>query len=52
MAAERIYMYGVVGIGERRDGLFSITGTVEKAARKKAPSNLIMSGCQILRRAS
>src|SRR5882672_10496204 len=50
--AERIHMYGVVGVGEHvgNDGskLFSLTQTVEKPAREAAPSNLIITGRYIL----
>jgi UTP--glucose-1-phosphate uridylyltransferase len=45
---ERIHMYGVVGIGERRGKLFSVTGMVEKPAREKAPSNLTITGRYVL----
>src|SRR5262245_64406752 len=48
MPAERIHMYGVVGIGERRGNLFSVTQMVEKPARERAPSNLIITGRYIL----
>src|SRR5262249_32103321 len=48
MPAERLHMYGVVGVGERRGGLFSITQPVEKPAREGAPSNLIITGRYIL----
>jgi UTP--glucose-1-phosphate uridylyltransferase len=48
MAAERLHMYGVVGIGERRGNLFSVSQMVEKPARDKAPSNLIITGRYIL----
>jgi UTP--glucose-1-phosphate uridylyltransferase len=48
MPAERIHMYGVVGVGERRGGLFSVTQMVEKPTRKRAPSNLIITGRYIL----
>ena len=48
MSAERIHMYGVVGIGERRGALFSLTQMVEKPARETAPSNLILTGRYIL----
>ena len=41
-------MYGVVGIGERDGGLFSVTQMVEKPARERAPSNLIITGRYIL----
>jgi UTP--glucose-1-phosphate uridylyltransferase len=45
---ERIHMYGVVGIGERRGKLFSVTQMVEKPAREKAPSNLTITGRYVL----
>jgi UTP--glucose-1-phosphate uridylyltransferase len=50
---ERTHMYGVVGVGERVGGkhggkLFSLTQMVEKPAREKAPSNLIITGRYIL----
>ena len=45
---ERIHMYGVVGIGERKGKLFTLTGMVEKPARENAPSNLIITGRYIL----
>jgi UTP--glucose-1-phosphate uridylyltransferase len=52
MAAERIHMYGVVGIGEHvgNDGskLFALTQMVEKPKREAAPSNLIITGRYIL----
>jgi len=48
MPAERIHMYGVVGIGERRGNLFSVTQMVEKPPRDRAPSNLIITGRYIL----
>jgi UTP--glucose-1-phosphate uridylyltransferase len=52
MAAERIHMYGVVGIGEHVANhggkLFSLTEMVEKPAQEKAPSNLIITGRYIL----
>jgi UTP--glucose-1-phosphate uridylyltransferase len=46
--AERIHMYGVVGIGERKGSLFSLTQMVEKPSREAAPSNLIITGRYIL----
>jgi UTP--glucose-1-phosphate uridylyltransferase len=49
--AERVHMYGVVGVGERvgKTGkLFGLTQMVEKPAREKAPSNLIITGRYIL----
>ena len=52
MAAERIHMYGVVGVGKQVDNhggkLFSLTQMVEKPARENAPSNLIITGRYIL----
>ena len=52
MAAERIHMYGVVGVGEHVNNhggkLFSLTQMVEKPPREKAPSNLIITGRYIL----
>jgi UTP--glucose-1-phosphate uridylyltransferase len=48
MPAERLHMYGVVGIGERRGELFAVNQMVEKPARDKAPSNLIITGRYIL----
>jgi UTP--glucose-1-phosphate uridylyltransferase len=48
MPAERIHMYGVVGIGERKGSLFSLTQMVEKPSREAAPSNLILTGRYIL----
>jgi UTP--glucose-1-phosphate uridylyltransferase len=46
--ADRVHMYGVVGIGERRGKLFSVTQMVEKPPREKAPSNLIITGRYVL----
>jgi UTP--glucose-1-phosphate uridylyltransferase len=46
--ADRVHMYGVVGIGEKKGKLFGITEMVEKPARAKAPSNLIITGRYIL----
>jgi UTP--glucose-1-phosphate uridylyltransferase len=48
VAAERVHMYGVVGIGERKGQLFAITEMVEKPTRAAAPSNLIITGRYIL----
>ena len=45
---ERVDQYGVVGIGERRGNMFSITNMVEKPAPDSAPSNLILTGRYIL----
>src|SRR3974390_2249375 len=46
--AERIHMYGVVGVGAQLGKAFKITGMVEKPAREAAPSNLIITGRYIL----
>ena len=48
MPADRIHMYGVVGMGERKGKLFSITQMVEKPPREKAPSSLIITGRYVL----
>jgi len=52
VAPERVHMYGVVGVGKNvgKNGgkLFSVTQMVEKPARDKAPSNLIITGRYIL----
>ena len=45
---ERISSYGVVGVGKTKGNTFRITGMVEKPARDKAPSNLIITGRYIL----
>ena len=45
---ERVDQYGVVGIGERKGKMFSISGMVEKPPRDRAPSNLILTGRYIL----
>jgi UTP--glucose-1-phosphate uridylyltransferase len=46
--ADRIHMYGVVGVGERQGKLFSITRMVEKPPREQAPSNLTITGRYVL----
>jgi UTP--glucose-1-phosphate uridylyltransferase len=46
--ADRVHMYGAVGVGARNGNLFRITEMVEKPARSKAPSNLIITGRYIL----
>ncbi|HEY4403155.1 MAG TPA: UTP--glucose-1-phosphate uridylyltransferase GalU [Xanthobacteraceae bacterium] len=46
--ADRIHMYGVVGVGETHGKLFSITRMVEKPAREQAPSNLTITGRYVL----
>ena len=48
MPADRLHMYGVVGVGETKGKLFGITQMVEKPPREKAPSNLIISGRYVL----
>jgi UTP--glucose-1-phosphate uridylyltransferase len=45
---DRVDQYGVVGIGERKGKMFSITSMVEKPPRDRAPSNLILTGRYIL----
>jgi UTP--glucose-1-phosphate uridylyltransferase len=46
--AERVHMYGVVGVGPARGKAFSITGMVEKPKAREAPSNLSITGRYIL----
>ena len=48
VAHDRVDQYGVVGIGERKGKMFSITNMVEKPAKERAPSNLILTGRYIL----
>ncbi len=45
---DRVDQYGVVGVGERKGKMFSITTMVEKPPRERAPSNLILTGRYIL----
>jgi UTP--glucose-1-phosphate uridylyltransferase len=45
---DRIDQYGVVGVGERKGKVFSITTMVEKPRADRAPSNLILTGRYIL----
>ena len=45
---ERVNQYGVVGIGERKGKMFSITSMVENPPVDRAPSNLILTGRYIL----
>jgi len=45
---DRVHMYGVVGVGAPKGKAFTITGMVEKPARRDAPSNLIITGRYIL----
>jgi UTP--glucose-1-phosphate uridylyltransferase len=46
--ADRIHMYGVVGVGEPHGEAFAITQMIEKPPREQAPSNLIITGRYIL----
>jgi UTP--glucose-1-phosphate uridylyltransferase len=46
--ADRIHMYGVVGVGKPKGKLFEITQMVEKPPPAQAPSNLIITGRYIL----
>jgi UTP--glucose-1-phosphate uridylyltransferase len=46
--ADRIHMYGVVGVGEPLGEAFAITQMIEKPPREQAPSNLIITGRYIL----
>jgi UTP--glucose-1-phosphate uridylyltransferase len=48
VAEERTHMYGVVGVGKRKNAAFEITSMVEKPPRGSAPSNLIITGRYIL----
>jgi UTP--glucose-1-phosphate uridylyltransferase len=48
VARDRVDQYGVVGIGERKGKMFAITTMVEKPAKARAPSNLILTGRYIL----
>jgi len=45
---QRVDQYGVVGVGERKGNMFSITAMVEKPQPARAPSNLILTGRYIL----
>ncbi|HEX2656271.1 MAG TPA: UTP--glucose-1-phosphate uridylyltransferase, partial [Xanthobacteraceae bacterium] len=45
---DRTHMYGVVGVGQSKGKSFEVTEMVEKPARGKAPSNLIITGRYIL----
>jgi len=45
---ERVDQYGVVGVGAPKGKTFAITSMVEKPARERAPSNLILTGRYIL----
>jgi UTP--glucose-1-phosphate uridylyltransferase len=46
--AERVHMYGVVGVGPAKGKAFSITKMVEKPKAPEAPSNLAITGRYIL----
>ena len=46
--ADRIHMYGVVGVGKPRGKAFAITKMVEKPKAADAPSNLSITGRYIL----
>ena len=45
---DRVDRYGVVGVGESKGKMFSITSMVEKPPVDSAPSNLIITGRYIL----
>jgi UTP--glucose-1-phosphate uridylyltransferase len=46
--AERIHMYGVVGVGKPKGKAFAVTKMVEKPKAADAPSNLTITGRYIL----
>jgi UTP--glucose-1-phosphate uridylyltransferase len=46
--AERVHMYGAVGVGKSYGQAFEITRMIEKPSREEAPSNLIITGRYIL----
>jgi UTP--glucose-1-phosphate uridylyltransferase len=46
--AERVHMYGVVGVGQSKGKAFAITKMVEKPKPSEAPSNLSITGRYIL----
>ena len=46
--AERVHMYGVVGVGAPKGKAFAITKMVEKPKAAEAPSNLSITGRYIL----
>ena len=48
MPAERVHMYGVVGVGQTKGKAFSITKMIEKPKPAEAPSNLTITGRYIL----
>src|SRR5215467_16140819 len=45
---DRVHMYGVVGVGERKGKAFAITKMVEKPKASEAPSDLTITGRYIL----
>jgi UTP--glucose-1-phosphate uridylyltransferase len=45
---DRVDQYGVVGVGENKGKMFTITAMVEKPPVDRAPSNLILTGRYIL----
>ena len=45
---ERVDQYGVVGVGQQKGKMFTITSMVEKPPIDRAPSNLILTGRYIL----
>ncbi|MCL6706577.1 UTP--glucose-1-phosphate uridylyltransferase GalU [Pseudomonas sp. R2.Fl] len=45
---ELTHKYGIVGVGDKLDGGFRITGMVEKPAKGTAPSNFFINGRYIL----
>jgi UTP--glucose-1-phosphate uridylyltransferase len=48
VADDMTHMYGVVGVGKRRNSAFEITSMVEKPPRGSSPSNLIITGRYVL----
>jgi UTP--glucose-1-phosphate uridylyltransferase len=46
--ADRVHMYGVVGVGAPAGKAFKINAMVEKPSREKAPSNLSITGRYVL----
>ncbi len=45
---DRVHMYGIVGVGERKGKAFAVTQMVEKPKASEAPSNLSITGRYIL----
>jgi UTP--glucose-1-phosphate uridylyltransferase len=48
VSEDRTHMYGVVGVGKRKNAAFEVTSMIEKPPRGTAPSNLIITGRYIL----